>query len=61
MKKLIALLLALSMVACLFAGCSKDNAETTTEAPEGRRYHHGRSGRIRRNRYPRLPRVRSTT
>ena len=32
MKKLIALLLALSMVACLFAGCSKDNAETTTEA-----------------------------
>ena len=34
MKKLIALLLALSMVACLFAGCSKDNAETTTEAPK---------------------------
>ena len=34
MKKLIALLLALSMVACLIAGCSKDNAETTTEAPQ---------------------------
>ncbi len=30
MKKLIALLLALCMVACLFAGCSGNDAETTT-------------------------------
>ncbi len=34
MKKLVALLLALCMVACLFVGCAEDEAETTTAAPE---------------------------
>ncbi len=33
MKKLVALLLALCMVACLFVGCAEDTAETTA-APE---------------------------
>ena len=33
MKKLVALLLAVCMVACLFAGCSKDNTEESTKAP----------------------------
>ena len=33
MKKLIAMLLALAMVACLFAGCSGDGETPTTEAP----------------------------
>ena len=33
MKKLIAMLLALAMVACLFAGCSGDSETPTTEAP----------------------------
>ena len=38
MKKLVALLLALCMVACLFVGCAEDTADTTaapeTDAPE---------------------------
>ena len=34
MKKLVALLLALAMVACLFAGCGSNSDETTTAAPE---------------------------
>ena len=33
MKKLIALLLAVAMVACLFVGCGKDEPEETTAAP----------------------------
>ena len=33
MKKLVALLLALAMVACLFAGCASNDKETTTETP----------------------------
>lgn len=33
MKKLVALLLALAMVACLFAGCASSDKETTTETP----------------------------
>lgn len=33
MKKLVALLLALAMVACLFAGCANNDKETTTETP----------------------------
>lgn len=33
MKKLVALLLALAMVACLFAGCTSNDKETTTETP----------------------------
>lgn len=33
MKKLVALLLALAMVACLFAGCASNDKETTTEIP----------------------------
>ena len=33
MKKLVALLLALAMVACLFAGCASNGKETTTETP----------------------------
>lgn len=33
MKKLVALLLALAMVACLFAGCASNDEETTTSAP----------------------------
>ena len=33
MKKLIALLLSLAMVACLFAGCAGDTETPTTEAP----------------------------
>ena len=33
MKKLVALLLALAMVACLFAGCASNYKETITETP----------------------------
>lgn len=33
MKRIIPLLLAVVMVGYLFAGCQKDNAETTTGAP----------------------------
>ncbi len=33
MKKIIALLLALSMVACLFVGCGEDTTDPTTTAP----------------------------
>lgn len=33
MKKLVALLLALAMVACLFAGCASNDKKTTTETP----------------------------
>ena len=33
MKKLIALLLSIAMVACLFVGCAKEDTNPTTEAP----------------------------
>ena len=33
MKKLLALLLALAMVACLFAGCAKDAEKPSDEKP----------------------------